>query len=91
MILTGKHIDAAEAERLGLVARVVSRAELMPAVLELARSIAKNPRIAVLQAKVALNTSQETMLSGGVQAENEAWLACMLSDTWKAKLERLKD
>jgi len=44
-----------------------------------------------LQAKVALNASQETMLSGGVQAENEAWLACMLSDTWKAKLERFKD
>ncbi len=44
-----------------------------------------------MQAKVALNASQETMLSGGVQAENEAWLACMLSDTWKEKLERFKD
>ncbi|MGV3627401.1 MAG: enoyl-CoA hydratase/isomerase family protein [Betaproteobacteria bacterium] len=91
MILTGKHIDAAEAESLGIVARVVSRAELMPAAMALAQSIAKNPRIAVLQAKVALNASQETMLSGGIQAENEAWLPCMLSDTWKAKLERFKD
>jgi len=91
MILTGKHIDAAEAERLGIVARVVSRSELMPAAMALAQSIAKNPRIAVMQAKVALNASQETMLSGGIQAENEAWLPCMLSDTWKAKLERFKD
>lgn len=91
MILTGKHIDAAEAERLGIVARVVSRSELMPAVMALAQSIAKNPRIAVMQAKVALNASQETMLSGGIQAENEAWLPCMLSDTWKTKLERFKD
>ncbi len=91
MILTGKHIDAAEAERLGIVARVVSRSELMPAATALAQSIAKNPRIAVMQAKVALNASQETMLSGGIQAENEAWLPCMLSDTWKAKLERFKD
>lgn len=91
MILTGKHIDAAEAERLGIVARVVSRAELMPAAMALAQSIAKNPRIAVLQAKVALNASQETMLSGGIQAENEAWLPCMLSETWKAKLERFRD
>lgn len=91
MILTGKHIDAAEAERLGIVARVVSRTELMPAAMALAQSIAKNPRIAVLQAKVALNASQETMLSGGIQAENEAWLPCMLSDTWKAKLERFRD
>ncbi len=91
MILTGRHIDAAEAERLGIVLRVVSREQLMPAAMELARAIAKNPRIAVLQAKVALNASQETMLSGGLQAENEAWLPCMLSDTWKAKLERFKD
>ncbi len=91
MILTGKLIDAAEAQRLGIVLRVVSQAELMPAALELAQSIAKNPRIAVMQAKVALNASQETMLSGGLQAENEAWLPCMLSDTWKAKLEPFKD
>lgn len=91
MILTGRHIDAAEAERLGIVLRVVPRGELMPAAMELARAIAKNPRIAVLQAKVALNASQETMLSGGLQAENEAWLPCMLSDTWKAKLERFRD
>jgi len=91
MILTGRHIDAAEAERLGIVLRVVTREQLLPAAMELARAIAKNPRIAVLQAKVALNASQETMLSGGLQAENEAWLPCMLSDTWKAKLERFKD
>ncbi len=91
MILTGQHIDAAEAERLGIVLRVVTREQLMPAAMELAQAIAKNPRIAVLQAKVALNASQETMLSGGLQAENEAWLPCLLSDTWKAKLERFKD
>ena len=53
--------------------------------------VAKNPRIAVIQAKIAMNASQETMLSGGIQAENEAWLPCLLSDTWKAKLERFKD
>jgi enoyl-CoA hydratase len=91
MILTGKHIDAAEAERLGIVLKVVSRSELMAATMELAKSISKNPRIAVIQAKIAMNASQETMLSGGIQAENEAWLPCLLSDTWKAKLERFKD
>lgn len=91
LILTGKHIDALEAERLGLVVRVVPRAGLMAAALEMARAIAKNPRIAVMQAKVALNASQETMLSGGIQAENEAWLPCMLSDAWKARLQRFQD
>jgi hypothetical protein len=53
--------------------------------------VAKNPRIAVIQAKIAMNASQETMLSGGMQAENEAWLPCLLSDTWKERLERFKD
>jgi len=91
MILTGKRINAAEAERLGIVLRVVPRAQLLPAAMELARAIAKNPRIAVIQAKVALNASQETMLSGGLQAENEAWLPCLLSDTWKARVARFKD
>jgi methylglutaconyl-CoA hydratase len=91
MILTGKRIDAAEAERLGIVLRVVPRVQLMTAALELARAIAKNPRIAVIQAKVALNASQETMLSGGLQAENEAWLPCLLSDTWKARVARFRD
>jgi len=91
MILTGKHVDAAEAERLGIVLKVVSRADLMSSTLTLAQSISKNPRMAVIQAKIAMNASQETMLSGGIQAENEAWLPCLLSDTWKAKLERFKD
>jgi len=91
MILTGKRINAAEAERLSIVLRVVPRAQLLPAAMELARAIAKNPRIAVIQAKVALNASQETMLSGGLQAENEAWLPCLLSDTWKARVARFKD
>jgi enoyl-CoA hydratase len=91
MILTGRHISALEAEKLGIVTRVVTRDELIPAAMELARAIARNPRMAVIQAKIALNASQETMLSGGIQAENEAWLPCLLSDTWKAKLERFKD
>ena len=91
MILTGRHIDAAEAERLGIVLKVVARSELMPEALKLAASIAKNPLTAVMQAKVALNASQETMLSGGIQVENEAWLPCLLSETWKSKLERFQD
>ena len=88
LILTGRRFDAGEAASLGLVVRVVPLAELLAAAMELARTIAKNPRQSVLQAKVALNASQETMLSGGLQVENEAWLACLLSDAWKGKLER---
>jgi enoyl-CoA hydratase/carnithine racemase len=90
LILTGRRFDAKEAERLGIVLRVVPLPELLPAAMELARSIAKNPRMSVIQAKIALNASQETMLSGGLQVENEAWIPCLLSDTWKGQLEKFQ-
>ena len=88
LILTGRRIGAAEAEALGLVSRVVPHARLMDEALELARAIAANPRMSVVQAKIAINASQETMLSAGLQFENEAWLSCMLSDAWRSKIER---
>jgi enoyl-CoA hydratase/carnithine racemase len=56
--------------------------------LALARPLAANPRMSVVQAKIALNASQETTLSAGLQFENEAWPSCMLSDAWRAKIER---
>jgi len=91
LILTGRTFDAHEAQRLGVVLRVVPQAQLMPAATELARAIAKNPRMSLIQAKLAINASQETMLSGGLQAENEAWIPCLLSDVWKEKLQRFQD
>ncbi|MBC7780848.1 MAG: enoyl-CoA hydratase/isomerase family protein [Proteobacteria bacterium] len=90
LILTGRRFDAHEAERLGIVLRVVPREELMTAAMALARSIARQPRMSLIQAKLALNASQETMLSGGLQAENEAWLPCLLSDAWQGKLKRFE-
>ena len=88
LILTGKRIDAREAESLGLVARVVPHEALMSEALELARAIAANPRMSVVQAKIALNASQETTLAAGLQFENEAWLSCMLSEAWRSKISR---
>jgi len=46
--------------------------------------------MSVIQAKIALNASQETMLSGGLQVENEAWIPCLLSDAWKGQLEKFQ-
>ncbi|MBE0480857.1 MAG: enoyl-CoA hydratase/isomerase family protein [Dehalococcoidia bacterium] len=51
MILTGDTIDAAEADRIGLVNRVVPHDDLMKAAKELAFKIAKNPPLAVEMAK----------------------------------------
>jgi enoyl-CoA hydratase/carnithine racemase len=88
LILTGRRFDAAEAERMGLVLRVVSRDELVPQSIELAQRIAAHPRMSVIQAKLALNASQEMLLAAGLQLENEAWLSCLHSEAWKTKLER---
>jgi enoyl-CoA hydratase/carnithine racemase len=90
LILTGRRIDAREAEALGLVSRVVAHEKLLDEAIALARAIAANPRMSVVQAKIAMNASQETTLAAGLQFENEAWLSCMLSETWRSKIERFR-
>jgi 2-(1,2-epoxy-1,2-dihydrophenyl)acetyl-CoA isomerase len=57
LLLTGDMIDAAEAERIGIVSKVVPHDELMTAAKELATKIAKNPPLAVAVHKEALNKS----------------------------------
>jgi enoyl-CoA hydratase len=54
LLFTGEIIDAARAERIGLVSRVVPHAELLPEALALARRIAANPPLAVQRLKAGL-------------------------------------
>jgi enoyl-CoA hydratase len=69
MVLTGRMMDAAEAERAGLVSRVLPAAELLPEALKVAEQIARLSRPAVLMAKEAVNRSYETTLTEGVRFE----------------------
>jgi len=87
LILTGRRMDAAEAERIGAVCRVVPHERLMEEAMNLARTIAKNPMIAVMQAKLAMNATQETGLASGLVLETESWLSCMLSEEWKERTQ----
>lgn len=57
LLLTGDTIDAAEAERIGMVSRVLPQDQLMTAAKELAAKIAKNPPLAVAVTKDSLNKS----------------------------------
>lgn len=74
MILTGRMMDAAEAERANLVARVVPAAELIAEALKLAAKIAALSPVAVALAKQAVNRAFETTLAEGVRAERSLFL-----------------
>jgi enoyl-CoA hydratase len=69
MCLTGRMMDAAEAERAGLVSRIVPVAELEAEALKVAEKIASMGRPAVMMAKEAVNAAFETTLSQGVKVE----------------------
>jgi len=69
MVLTGRMMDAAEAERCGLVSRVVPAAELVEEALKAAGKIAEFSLPAVMMAKEAVNRSYETTLAEGLRFE----------------------
>lgn len=69
MCLTGRMIDAEEAERAGLVARIVPAGELVEEAVKTATMIAGMAPLAVLANKEMVNAAFETTLAQGVQFE----------------------
>jgi enoyl-CoA hydratase len=69
LILTGRMIDAAEAERAGLVARVVPAAELLAEALKTAEAIAAMAPLAVMAAKELVLAADELPLAEGIRLE----------------------
>ena len=69
LCLTGRMMDAVEAESAGLVARIVPHAELLDNALATAAQIAAMPRVAVLVNKEMVNVAFETTLDQGLLAE----------------------
>jgi len=74
MVLTGRMMDAAEAERANLVARVVPAAALVEEAMKLAAKIAANSPVATALAKQSVNRAFETTLAEGVRAERTLFL-----------------
>ena len=69
MCLTGRMMDAEEAERSGLAARVVPLADLMETAMDAADKIASYSLPAVMMAKEAVNRALETTLAEGLRFE----------------------
>lgn len=80
MVLTGRTIDAHEAERIGLVARVVAADDLIDEAVAAATKIAAFSRPAVLMAKEAVNSAFETPLREGLRFERRLFHAAFATD-----------
>ena len=80
LVLTGRRIDAAEADRLGLVTRVVPAVDTVTAALELAAKIASMPPLAVRAAKAAVRATADLPLSDGLRYERERFEALFMTD-----------
>ena len=83
MNLTGRFMDAAEAERAGLVSRVVPCPQLKEEALKAAAKIAEKSMLSAMAAKEAVNRSFETTLHEGLLFERRTFHALFATDDQK--------
>jgi enoyl-CoA hydratase len=75
MCLTGRMMDAAEAERSGLVSRVVPAADLLPEALKTAAAIAEMSQPIVMMTKESVNRAYASTLAEGIRFERRVFHA----------------
>ena len=83
MFFTGRHFDAREAERMGLVNRVVADDMLEATVQEIARTIAENAPLTVRCAKLVVGEAMKDAKDRDVAATERAVEACFKSSDYK--------
>ena len=83
LVLTGRMMDAAEAERSGLVARVVPLANLMEETMKVAEFIASMSLPAVYAAKESVNRAFESSLAEGIRFERRVFHALFATEDQK--------
>lgn len=83
LCLTGRMMDAAEAESAGLVARVVEPERLLEEALEAAAKIAAFSRTAVMMAKEAVNRAFEQTLTEGLRSERRLFHSLFATEDQK--------
>ena len=91
MCLTGRMMDAAEAERAGLVSRVVPAADLIPEAIKVAQTIAGMSLPAVMMAKECINRAYETTLSEGIRFERRVFYATFATPDQKEGMQAFVD
>lgn len=83
MNLTGRFMEAAEAERCGLVSRIVPAKDLLSETLKIAGKIAEKSSLAVMAVKESVNRAQETTLREGLLFERRMFHASFATEDQK--------
>ena len=91
LVLTGRMMDAAEAERAGLVSRVVPAAELLDEAARVADTIASKSLPSVYAAKAALDVAMETSLAEGLRFEKHAFAALFSTEDQKEGMAAFRE
>jgi enoyl-CoA hydratase/carnithine racemase len=91
MCLTGRFMDAAEAERSGLVSRVVPADKLLDDAVATAAKIAEKSLLAVMAAKESVNRAYETTLAEGVRFERRLFHAMFATEDQSEGMEAFVD
>ncbi|MEM6383423.1 MAG: enoyl-CoA hydratase [Pseudomonadota bacterium] len=91
LILTGRHMDAKEAESCGLVARVVPVDDLLDTALDAAEKIGELSQASVMMAKEAVNQAAEMPLSAGLVFERRLFQSLFATQDQKEGMEAFTD
>jgi 2-(1,2-epoxy-1,2-dihydrophenyl)acetyl-CoA isomerase len=91
LIFSGEIIDAREAERIGLVNRVVPAAELGDRTMELALKLTQKPSLAIGMAKKSIHQGLTMDLATAIEFEARAHTMTMLSDDMKEGVAAFKE
>ena len=83
LCLTGRNMDAEEAERAGLVSRIVPAADLLDEALQTATTIADMSLPVAMMAKEAVNRSFETTLTEGIRFERRVFHSTFATEDQK--------
>lgn len=83
MCLTGRNMDAAEAEQSGIASRVVTDGEFIDEVMKIAEKVASFSRPSAMMTKEAVNVAFETTLSEGVRFERRMFHSLFATDDQK--------
>src|SRR5438132_9475913 len=90
LLLLGDTIDAATAERYGLVNRVVAQADLLPTAHQWASRLAQGPTLAISMTKHMLNRELDMDLASAIEAEAQAQALMLMGDDHRRFYEAFK-